>query len=280
MVLNGQFQLGYTLQEKDTFLIKQTGNQEMVMEIEASKQIITNDTEALFLMEVNSFDGEVYTIDFEFKDFAIKSSSNIQGILMDVRASQPVEGDMMSTIFSGLLGPRLQIQLRTTGKILAVTGTDALIDKMMATVGELDEFTTNLMKKSLEKEFSSESLAQSFEQMTYFYGEAPVSIGDTWNSEFSGKINAKNEWKLEKADDTMVSISGTANITMKTNEAALNMDLQGNQETLIQASKVTGIVQKMMVSGSGKGISTMAQAKGVEIPTTLKQTITYELITE
>jgi len=280
LTLGAQQLLEYNLKVGDTFLVKQSGTQEMVMEIEGTQQIISNDIEALFLFKVALIDGKSYGIDFEFKDFAITSSSNLQGQLMDIRATEPKEGDMMSTIFNGLLGTQLQLQLQKNGKILAVNGADKLIENMLSTVGELDEFTKSLMKKSLEKEFSSESLANSFEQMTYIYDQKAVSIGTKWNTSFKGKINAENQWTLEKIEEGTVSISGTAKIIMDTEDTSLSMKLNGQQETMVEASSSNGFPLKMIVKGSGEGISTMAQAQNVEIPTTLKQTITYELITE
>ncbi|MEN1784901.1 MAG: DUF6263 family protein [Bacteroidota bacterium] len=279
-ILISQVQLGYTLQLKDTFLIKQTANQELTMKLEGSEQIITNVLEGLFALEVDSLLGDTYLIKITYRDFALKSSASQQGVLMDVRASEIKEGDLMSSIFNGLLNEQMQIQLKKDGSIVAVAGAESIIDKMISAMGGLDEFTTSLIKKSLEKEFSSEVLAKSFEQMTYVYGNQPVSIGDTWRTNFSGKITADNLWTLEKVTDDVVAISGTADILMNTEEDSLEMKLSGTQETLLEASKKNGVLLKMMISGSGEGTSTMATAANVTIPTTLKQTLTYELITE
>lgn len=280
LIANAQQQLGYTLKPGQSFLVKQVANQEMVMKMDGTQQVLNNEMDALFSFTVQDEVEEGYALEFEFKDFAMKSSTNLQGTLMDVRATEPQEGDLMSTIFSGLLGTKLNITMKKTGEILSVTGADKLVEQMLGAAGDLDEFTKNLMQKSLEKEFSSESLSNSFEQMTFKYADQPVSDESTWETTFEGKINAQNKWTLEKVEGDTVSISGTSAITMNTQESSLSMDLSGSQEIIVQASKKTGFINKMMVNANGEGASKMAMAENVEIPTTLKQTITYELIQE
>ena len=279
-IANAQQQLGYTLKPGQSFLVKQVANQEMVMKMDGTQQVLNNEMDALFSFTVQDEVEEGYALEFEFKDFAMKSSTNLQGTLIDVRASEPQEGNLMSTIFSGLLGTKLNITMKKTGEILSVTGADKLVGQMLGAAGDLDEFTKNLMQKSLEKEFSSESLSNSFEQMTFMYSDQPVSDESTWETIFEGKINAQNKWTLEKVDGDTVSLSGNSAITMNTQESSLSMDLSGSQEIIVQASKATGFINKMMVNANGEGASKMAMAENVEIPTTLKQTITYELIQE
>ena len=48
--------------------------------------------------------------------------------------------------------------------------------------GLKDEFSLKMMKRSLQKEFGSEALSQSYKQMTYIYPEKRVKIGDSWKN--------------------------------------------------------------------------------------------------
>ncbi|MEX0315865.1 MAG: DUF6263 family protein [Allomuricauda sp.] len=274
-----QITLGYNLKKGKVFNIKQTAHQVMVQNMGGTSHEITNDLEGIYEFKVMAADQNGYQIMLQFKDFALKSSSSIQGTLMDVRASKPIEGDIVSNMFSALIGHEMKMQINKQGKILSIEGGDELVEKMINSVPSVDDFTKNIMKKSLEKEFSSDGLARSFEQMTYFYPNEPKNPGDTWQTEFSGKVNAVNQWKLEKVEANMMSISGNADVTIKSAEQALTLSLTGHQETLIQASTNDGFIIKMMVSGKNEGKSIMTQ-NNMEIPTTLDQTITYELITE
>ena len=60
---------------------------------------------------------------------------------------------------------------------------------------------------------------------------------------------------------------------------SMDMSLSGTQETIIEADAKTGLLQKMMAQIKGEGTATSAMG-GMEIPVTLNQTITYELITD
>ncbi len=276
----GQTVSGYELEVDDVYVVKQNARQLMTQKMEGTSHEITNDLEGLFEFKVTGKTGDIYSLELVFLDFALKSSSSIQGVLMDVRASEPKEDDVFSTVFGALLNQRLNLEMTRQGKITSVIGGDTLINRMVNTVEDLDEFSKSLMKKSLEKDFGSEGLARSFEQMTYFYSNDPVSAGATWTTDFQGKVSGTNTWTLEKIEGDTTSISGEAKISMYNVDNTMTLSLKGTQETLVQASTSNGFLLKMMVSGSGSGTSVMTQMGNVEIPTTLEQTITYELITQ
>jgi len=58
------------------------------------------------------------------------------------------------------------------------------------------------------------------------------------------------------------------------------MNLAGQQHTKITVDVASGFIQTMTVEGLSKGTSTLPQMGETEIPTTIKSTITYELINE
>ncbi|WP_343485995.1 DUF6263 family protein [Allomuricauda sp. d1] len=277
-LVQAQVDLGYTLEVGQNFRIKQNANQLMIQTLEGSSHEITNELEGLFTFEVTSKTDTGYDLALKFEDFALKSSSSIQGTLIDVRASEPVDGDMMSAIFNGLIGYELTVKMGALGQITTVEGGEGLIQNMIANAGIEDEFTANLMKKSLEGEFGTESLAKSFEQMTFFYPKEKIAVGETWTNKHEGKLSSENIWKLEKIENGMASITGDADITVNNEDENLKMNLTGKQETALEASIENGFIKKMMVSSMAEGNSTMPQMGSAEIPTKLESTITYELI--
>jgi len=215
-----------------------------------------------------------------FEDLNMKMNSSIQGEMMNVKAKEVVEGDIQSMMFNSLLGNPVNMKLSKTGEILEVVGGDSLVSKMVANAGIEDEFTLNMMKKSLEKEFGSEALSDSYEQMTFIYSDQEVNLKDTWQNEFTGKLNAKNTWTLNGLTDDNASISAIADVVMKIEEPAVTMNLTGSQSTELTTDISSGFITKMVVEGLAKGSSTMAQMGDQEIPTSIKSTITYELIKE
>ena len=141
-----------------------------------------------------------------------------------------------------------------------------------------DEFNLNLMRKSLTNEFSSKGLADSFEQMTFFYPDTKVTINDTWENTYNGKLSANNTFKLEKIDTNTISISGNASIVINTEESGAIMSLSGSQESFIETNTKTGFIKKTMISSFLEGNTVMTQISNSEIPTTIKSTTTYKLL--
>lgn len=276
--LQAQTALKYNLEEGTVFKVKQEAKQLITQQMEGTKHEITNDLTGLYDFKVVGADENGYDLILVFQDFALKTNSSIQGVLMDVKATELVEGDIMSKMFHALVGHELTMRMNTNGSIVSVDGGDELISKMIAGAGLEDDFTTNLMRKSLEKEFSSDGLAKSFEQMTFFYPDVKVATNDTWQNTYTGKLSSNNTFKLEKMADNTTSISGTAAIVMNTEESGTIMSLSGSQETTIQANTVNGFLRKIMVSSLAEGNTKMSQMGNVEIPTTIASTITYELL--
>ncbi|MEO1484285.1 MAG: DUF6263 family protein [Bacteroidota bacterium] len=277
-VLTGQQKIGYNLKVNDSFKILQKAEQLITQELEGSKHEITNDLEAVFTFTVVGKTADGFDIKLVFKDFGMKSTSNLQGTLVNVKASEPVEGDMMSQMFKGLIDYELNLTLLENGKIENVEGGAALIDNMIQSAGIEDDFTKNLMRKSLDKEFSSGGLAKSFEQMTFFYPDVAVDKGSTWENTFSGKLKAENTWQLDEVTSDSLTITGKGNISVDTNESGTVMALAGDHAYTIVTNTENGFISSIETTSFAAGHSKMAQLGDVEIPTSIKSTVTYELI--
>jgi len=277
---SAQETLGYTLNKDDVFVIKQDAQQLITQTMNGAAHEITNNITGVLEFKVLEAQEDTYQIAMRFKDLNLKMSSSIQGELMNVNAQEVTEGDLQSKIFNSLLDIPVEITLAKSGDIVNISGGDSLIIKMAEASGIEDAFQMNIMKKSLEKDFGSEALSNSYKQMTFIYPEKKVNIGDTWENEYFGKLNAKNLWTLKALADDSATINGTASIIMKTEDEATNMNLNGTQQTTITTDRSSGFVRSMTVTGEAEGITTMQQLGNTEIPTTILSTITYELINE
>ncbi|MRH99952.1 hypothetical protein GH721_05330 [Kriegella sp. EG-1] len=275
-----QTTLKYNLKQDQLFMIKQEAEQIIMQELDGASHILTNLINGVIKFKVIEVLENDYKIELSFEDLNMKMNSSIQGEIMNVRAKEVAEDDMQAKMFNSLLGNPVNITLSKNGKIIEVSGGDKLVENMVSKSGIEDEFTLNMMKKSLEKEFGSDALSESYEQMTYIYDTNAVKIGDTWQNEFSGKLNAKNNWTLDNLTEEHATITGLADVIMKIEEPALTMNLTGTQSSSITTNVVSGFINKMTVEGTSVGTSTMTQMADQEIPTTIKSTITYELIRE
>ncbi len=276
--LFAQTTLAYKLQVGDAFVVQQNAHQTIVQEMDGATHELTNEMNGLLEFKVVEERDSTYEIALAFKDLNLLMNSSIQGELMNVKAKEVTEGDMQSQIFNSLLDTPVQIILSKTGDILEVNGGDSLVIKMADASGVEDDFSLNMMKKGLEKEFGSEALSNSYKQLTYIYSDSLVKVGDTWHNEYFGKLNAKNTWTLEAINDTTATINGVAEVVMKADESGTVMNLSGTQTTEIQTDIESGFIVKMIVEGQSKGASTMVQLGDQKIPTSITSKITYELI--
>jgi len=276
----GQSHLQYNLKKDQIYTVKQEAQQIITQELEDTSHVLTNNINGVLEFKVLDEGENDYNIELIFKDLNMKMKSSIQGELMNVKAKEAVEGDLQSMMFNSLLGSPVEMKLSKNGAILEVMGGDSLVSKMVNAAGLEDDFTINMMRESLKKEFGSEALSDSYEQMTYIYADRPVEEGDTWQNEYAGKLNAKNTWTLTELTDDNAKINGTAEVIMEIADAAVTMNLVGTQSTEITTDIDTGFLIKMAVEGTSKGTSVMAQMGTQEIPTNIQSTITYELITE
>ncbi|MEP3209608.1 MAG: DUF6263 family protein [Maribacter sp.] len=278
LTLFAQTTLEYKLHVGDAFVVQQNAHQTIVQEMDGATHELTNEMNGLLEFKVVEERDSTYEIALAFKDLNLLMNSSIQGELMNVKAKEVTEGDMQSQIFNSLLDTPVQIILSKTGDILEVNGGDSLVIKMADASGVEDDFSLNMMKKGLEKEFGSEALSNSYKQLTYIYSDSLVKVGDTWHNEYFGKLNAKNTWTLEAINDTTATINGVADVVMKANESGTVMNLSGTQTTEIQTDIESGFIVKMIVEGQSKGASTMVQLGDQKIPTSITSKITYELI--
>lgn len=273
-----QTTLQYNLKVGDVFTVKQNARQVITQELDGAFHEITNTIYGLLEFRVVGKKADTFELTITFKDLTFNVNSSIQGELLNVNALDSEADDSQSKMFHSLLDVPVHLVLARNGDILEVTGGDILVSKMAESSGLQDPFSLNLMKKSLEREFGSAALSESYKQLTYIYPTKKINIGDSWQNEYTGKLSAKNTWTLKGLTTSNANITGKAVVAMDVTEPATTMKLNGTQMTAIITNLTTGFIQKMTVEGVSDGYSTMTQMGGQEIPTTIKSTVTYELI--
>ncbi|MEG3659164.1 DUF6263 family protein [Arenibacter palladensis] len=274
----GQTTLQYQLKKGDVFKVKQDAEQIITQELDGANHEITNHIDGILEFKVLGELNNGYEVALTFKDLNLKMTSSIQGELMNVKAKEIKEGDMQSKIFNTILNNPVKMVLAKNGNILKVQGGDSLVSKMARASGLEDEFSINMMKKSLENEFGSEALSNSYKQMTFIYPDKKVNINDKWENTYNGKLKTKNVWTLKSIIEDKAKIGGKATVLMDVTDSNTIMKLSGTQTTTLTADTKTGFIRHMLVEGLSTGVSTMKQMGGEEIPTTIKSKITYELI--
>ena len=277
-VSTGQTKLAYNLTIGDHFKVQQVAHQDIVQEMNGQKHEMTNQIEGDFTFIIEGVNDSLYTIKFRFDRFKMLSKSNLAGELMSINTNDTVaDDDIEGKIFAQLVETDLSMEMYKNGKIKSVDGSDALIDKMVNAVGDLDDFTKEIMREAMRGEFSNESLAKSFEQMTYIYPSKKTKIGDSWTNNFEGDLSANNTWTLDSIKNNDIMISGTSTITFKNKDEDVEMDLAGDMSSQITTSMETGFVKSMSSKSFASGVSVMHKMNGVKLPTSITTNITYKI---
>ena len=276
--IQAQTKLEYKLEKGQTFKVQQEATQVITQELQGTSHELTNVITGEFKMTVADIKNGNYIIDMSYTDLQMKMTSNLQGEMMNVKAKEVNTAEPQSVMFNAMLNIPVQITLAKTGKIVVVEGGSKLINKMLSAAGITDEATLNMVKPTLEKEYGSEGLAASFEQMTFVYPTKAVSVNDSWENEYSGKLQTKNKWTLIAQDKENVELSCDASAIMKIEDVSANMDLTGTQNTRVMMDAKTGFVKFMEVKSNSEGNSTMPMLGDTKIPTKIKSTITYKTV--
>src|SRR5690606_32021431 len=217
--------LQYTLNVGDKFTVEQEANQHITQDINGAAQVIENNLIGVMYFEVVEATPENYTLEMSFKRLKMMMSSPTLGELSNSDTESADSSNVTNMLFKGLLDIPVTIIMEKNGKIKSVTGGEKLINSMFESAGIDQPEIIAASKGQMEKQFGSEALSNSFEQMSHFYPVDAVVVGNEWTNSYSGNMNAKNRWKLENLTGTSINISGTATTTMSTIDENVMMTL-------------------------------------------------------
>lgn len=272
-----QQMLQYDLKVNDMFKVEQQAKQHITQEINGVDQIIDNNLKSAMHFKVIKTDDDAITLEMVFKHLKMTMSSPELGELLNADTAINDDSDITSKMFKGTLNIPVTMIMDRTGKVQSVSGGEKLIASMFKVAGITDPATIEANRAQFEKQFGSDALSNSFEQMTYFLPATSVAINDTWENIYEGDLKAKNKWTLTKRDADIYTLSGNADTTMSTIDENVTMVLTGTQKTAINASSKTGMFKDITVEGVYIG-DTQVHAQNISIPTKITSTITYKIL--
>lgn len=276
VVATAQKTVQYNLKVGDHFTVEQQAEQHITQDLNGVDQVIENNLIGVMYFEVLKVTSEEYTLSMQFKRLKIVMSSPTLGELSNSDSESKDSSNVTNMLFKGLLNVPVTILMEKTGQIKSVTGGEKLIASMFSSAGIDQPEIIAASKDQMEKQFGSDALSNSIEQITYFYSSKKVSVGSEWTNDYIGNMSAKNNWKLESYSDKIVQISGISSTTMTTVDENINMTLIGSQESQISANSKTGLFTQVTITGKNSG-DTFIKAQNMTIPTTISSKITYKI---
>ncbi|WP_417369329.1 DUF6263 family protein [Gelidibacter japonicus] len=272
-----QQMLQYDLKVNDTFQVEQQAKQHIIQDINGVDQIIDNHLKSAMQFKVVKVENDIITMEMTFKHLKMTMSSPELGELLNADTALKDDADLTSKMFRGTLNIPVTMIMERSGKIQSISGGEQLIASMFKAADITDKATIDANKAQFEKQFGSEALSNSFEQMTYFLPAKIVTLNDTWDNVYQGDLQAKNKWTLTSYDDNTYTVSGNADTTMSNMDDNVIMVLTGTQKTTINANSKTGLFKEITVEGVYSG-DTQVNAQNMTIPTKITSTITYKIL--
>ncbi len=149
-------------------------------------------------------------------------------------------------------GTVIQVQMTPDGKVAKVEGVDAMIDKMIKAMNITDSEQKQAVLADLRKQWGTDAMKQSLEQITSFYPTKPVMQGNSWTSDFnltSGvPMHIVSTYTLQTRIGGIDSIDVSSQISSDTATSSVTMgsltmaySINGSQSGTILADEATGL---------------------------------------
>jgi hypothetical protein len=81
---------------------------------------------------------------------------------------------------SAFVGATISMKLSPEGRVLEVSGLDAIYDRMLTAMNPPDEATKSMMKKVLSEQFGDNAINGMMQDISEAYLGRTVNVGDSW----------------------------------------------------------------------------------------------------
>jgi len=168
----------------------------------------------------------------------------------------------LGDVFKSLTEVPIDIQLSQTGKVLSVTGIDKLSEKLNA-------ISNPQFKQMFSQQFSEKAIKTTFEQMSSYFPDKPVTIGDNWDVTINLNTNgldliSKMNLTLKEIKDNIATLDCTG--TLATPEGGSVLQIQGMDATVTVKGNQTGTIRLDIKTGWIVGMElTQTSTQNIEV---------------
>jgi len=206
----------------------------------------------------------------------------------------PDEVPLAAQGFAILVGKSIEIELSTDGKVIGVSGHDAILDDMLESLEmTLDDNTRAMLKDNFKRQFGQDAVKENMGRMFVFYPDKPVGSGDSWNSivklATGIPLIVNNQCRITDIKDGKVMLAVESKIEPNKDERVTQVmgmdmfyDVHGMQEGTIVLDSISGWTLEghleQTFEGAVKITSQQVPEESMDIPMTVSSTITYATI--
>lgn len=223
---------------------------------------------------VNDIKGNVY--DMTINLIAKRNSQSAQGKTIVVDTNQPIPKDdnlkMIWNVNKALTGNKLNMKMDTSGKVISITGFDAVYTKISDAIKNIvkDANQRASVVASLKETFNEKVLKDQFEKNLSILPKKGAKIGDKWNTsenaDEAGKVKVTSNYTLKSVGNGIAEISITGGIPKKTEKQSQNginhsMSSELEQNGTIKFDQNTGWIHNQNISVKTIQVETISDGK-------------------
>lgn len=250
-------------------------SQRVTQTIEGEEQVMEQNNLVVWNYNILSNDNDG-NIEIMAKYSRIKSSQKFGFQTVEFDSDDPPDYVDQSTAgLKALVGSELNLRLSASGKVQSIDGFEEMIDKIVKELNIPDTPQKAEAMTNLRKQFGEEALRQSFEQMTAFYADKPVDIGEVWHNDISIESGfpmvIESDFTLVSRENSISEINIVSKLKSDPGSNGIDMGLftlfytiDGEQNGVITMDEASGLPIKSDIRQSFSGTVTVKNAQDIE----------------
>lgn len=242
------------LQPGDVYTLETINDQYIQQTVMGNEQTIDQTIGYTFRQEVldRSEDG-IYSIRVTYDRVVYKQESPMGSVDYDSQ-DPPEEIAPQAVGFAATAGKSFAMTMNQRGEVLTVTGVDSMIDQIFEEVSAQQPMNPQ-MRLTLKQQFGESSIKSSMTNLSNYYPEKPVKVGEHWEVVEDRKamtaLHLETDYVLAKAEDGILTLGAKSEITpvedaepTQMGEMALSYSLAGQQSGTLQVNRSTGLLKE------------------------------------
>jgi hypothetical protein len=152
---------------------------------------------------------------------------------------------------ASLPGTELFVKLDSRGKVIEIEGINGMLDKMIAAMEIPNSANKDAILADLRKQFGDDAIRQTIEQITWFYPEKPVAIGESWIAYNDLKavfpMTTSSTYTLKSSQNGQAQIDLVSDIKSDTTQPIsmgqleMKYDIAGSQDGSMNVDLTSGL---------------------------------------
>lgn len=234
----------------------------------------TSETTDEMSFTVNGFDKGVYDITINLLGKRNSQSANGKSIVVDTKLAEPKEEQlkMMWKVNKALVGNKLNLKMDESGKVISITGFDAVYPKISASLGTVikDAKQKAAFVNSFKESFNEKILKDQFSKNLTLIPAKGAKIGDKWsqseNATPDGKIKLTTNYTLKSVANGVATIAVAGGIPHKSDKKTQegitrSMSSELSQNGTITLDQNTGWIKNQHITVKTTQTETLSDGK-------------------